>query len=356
MPNITVDLRANRSAWSPSLIPEPTMTPVSEIIEAAETNQGRVEGGPDPFFPVEIKPLRVLVEGVSSNRSVGDMQMIVAPDPHDFGDSVFYRDDTFRTIAVHGNQYRLVTNRQVADAFDRAVARIVEDMQSSHRVEDSPLEHGRITNFLGDEGARMIRTYTFPNTVTHLAPNLPTCFSIRLLNSYNGTYRAGITGGADINVGYRVGSHDHPLGLTMPTGVQAFGKHTQGLNLERIMGGVRGAYREYLTETNKWTRWNEITVDGEFATALLERHNTSDIAKDHIINMFNYRSRINGRNALEFYLALCNFASSPTTVQRANRENSGVIRINRERWVRQILSSPVWLEATEGTPHQQEAA
>jgi hypothetical protein len=230
------------------------------------------------------------------------------------------------------------------------VDRIIEEM-GQHVLEQS-----RISNSLGDDGARMIRTYTFPNTVTHLAPNLPACFSIRLLNSYNGTYRAGITGGAHINVAYRAGEGNHPLGLTMPSGVKAFGKHTQGLNLERIMGGIRGAYREFLTESNKWQRWNEIAINSTFAGAVLETANASDIAKDHIINMFNHRSTLNGRTALEFYLALCNFASSPNTVQRANRENSSVIRINRERWVRQVLSSSIWLETTEGTRQSQEAA
>lgn len=336
MPKIIVDLRANRESFveqNPPSDPEtaiqfneieldPDPTPQSQAV-GEQTPSGRLsEIGPNPFFDVSISPLRAYYANEVIPASVGEQQMVIATE---YGEN---EDDVSRRIlSVHGNQYRLVTNREVVDAFEAAI----------ERYNLPALNQYTVRNALGDDGNRMIRTYHFPNASTNLSPTLPVFFQIRLFNSYNGTWRAGLSAGAVL------GTHN----LVSQSTVEGFGKHTSGLNLPHITSLLDGAYQGFQRECLDWQRWANIPMVLDDAVAILHNLRSSDRLiermRDRVLTEFG----LNGSTALSFYRSLSRWAEDRSAMQEANADNAAVIQLNREAWVRRLLSCPIWLRLIE---------
>jgi len=318
-----VDLRAQRADYTPP----PVQQPEPQVVEIVE--EFVLETGADPFFPVRIAPLISVVnqEATDIRRTNGDLQAVIGQ----------VSDDGYENIlAVHGNRYRLITNQTVAQAYDNAV----EHALNNNRFSDSFAAMGKptIENYLGDEGARMIRTYNYPQTSRSLLPDMPVRFEVRLLNSYNGTFKMGIVAGART-----YGTHSFSL-VWGNTTVQQFGKHTAGINLHNIISRIHEAYTSYVQECESVKPIEQLPITSDTAQNLIM--NNLGIATDSncadILSHFTRFSLTYGVNALSLYLALSYWATADT-----NSANSAVIRFNRETQVRKLLRSNAWRTLSE---------
>lgn len=318
-----VDLRAQRADYTPP----PVQQPEPQVVETVE--ESTPETGANPFFPVRIAPLISIVdqEGTDIRRTNGDLQAVIGQ----------VTDDGYENIlAVHGNRYRLVTNLAVAQAYDNAVQHAIEN----NRFSDSFAAMGKPTihNHLGDEGARMIRTYNYPQTSRSLLPDMPVRFEVRLLNSYNGTFKMGIVAGART-----YGSHNFSL-VWGRTTVQQFGKHTAGINLHSIINHINEAYLAYVRECESVKPIGQIPITTDAAQNIIMQNLgiATDSNCSDIMAHFTRFSLTYGVNALSLYLALSYWATAET-----NSANAAVIRFNRETQVRKLLRSTVWRNLSE---------
>jgi hypothetical protein len=315
----TVDLRAARAAYVP---PTPVAPVIEEVIPEVIVP---TEMGPDLCFPVEIRPLAVAYSGVAVDPdiaydiitdSVGDLQVVVADNgPTDC-----------KVLAVHGNRYRLIRNREVITSYENAVASI--------NVVGTPgvsLTNPRIFNQLGDEGARMIRTYIYDNEQHDFLPNTPVTFEARLLNSYNGTFKTGVASGG------RLQNTNFSLVWSEST-VHAFGKHTSGLSLNSIMSSIDAAHQCFINECNQKQQLHNIPISLQTIRLCLQDTPLSNArAWNGILRRYNRFATLYGETAMSFYLALCEWATSGDEIRASAEDNQQVVRMNRERTVRKVL-------------------
>lgn len=315
----TVDLRAARAAYVP---PTPVAPVIEEVIPEVIVP---TEVGPDLCFPVEIRPLAVAYSGVAADPdiaydiitdSVGNLQVVVADNgPTDC-----------KVLAVHGNRYRLIRNQEVITSYENAVASI-----NAVGTPGVSLTNPRIFNQLGDEGARMIRTYIYDNVQHDFLPNTPVSFEARLLNSYNGTFKTGVASGG------RLQNTNFSLVWSEST-VHAFGKHTSGLSLNSIMSSIDAAYQCFINECNQKQQLHNIPISLEtIRLSLQDTPLNNDRAWTGILRRYNRFATLYGETAMSFYLALCEWATSGDEIRASAEDNQQVVRMNRERTVRKVL-------------------
>jgi len=315
----TVDLRAARASYVPPTPVAPVIEEVvPEVIEPTEV-------GPDLCFPVQIRPLAVAYSSVAVDcdnaydiitDSVGDLQVIVADIP----------PTARKVLAVHGNRYRLIRNQEVITAYENAVASI-----NAVGTPGVDLTNPRIFNQLGDEGARMVRTYIYDNVNHDFLPNTPVSFEARLLNSYNGTFKTGVASGG------RLRNSNFSLVWSDNT-VHAFGKHTSGLSLNSIMSSIDAAHSCFVNECNQKQQLHNIPIWTDMIRqALTDTPLSNDRAFDGIYRRYRRFATLYGDTAMSFYLALCEWATSGDEIRASAENNQQVVRINRERTVRKVL-------------------
>lgn len=315
----TVDLRAARAAYVP---PTPVAPVIEEVIPEVIVP---TEVGPDLCFPVEIRPLVVAYSGVAADPdiaydiitdSVGNLQVVVADNgPTDC-----------KVLAVHGNRYRLIRNQEVITSYENAVASI-----NAVGTPGVSLINPRIFNQLGDEGARMIRTYIYDNEQHDFLPNTPVSFEARLLNSYNGTFTTGVASGG------RLQNTNFSLVWSEST-VHAFGKHTSGLSLNSIMSSIDAAHQCFINECNQKQQLHNIPVSLQtIRLSLQDTPLNNDRAWTGILRRYNRFATLYGETAMSFYLALCEWATSGDDIRASAEHNQQVVRMNRERTVRKVL-------------------
>jgi len=318
-----VDLRALREQYTP---PPAMETPFAEVI--SEVIPVPTETGPDPFFPVFIRPLHAAYPNpiddsdVIVRESIGDLQAI-------FG-RLNGVDSTI--LAVHGNRYRLVTNREVVDAYEDAT----NQLTSVSGENDVDLSNPTIINALGDDGARMIRSYIYDNATSNLLPNTPVRFEARLLNSYNGTYKTGVVAGGRLD--------DTRFGrvhlVWSDSTVNSFGKHTSGINVPTVIGSIDRAYRTFVNEVQD----KADLVNHPFSLHSIVRHLertplANGTATNNMIMRFNRYANVYGQTEMSMYLALCEWATSGDDLRPSASDNAAVVRYNRERTVRKVMVS-----------------
>jgi hypothetical protein len=305
------------------------MNPLVQEVEEISSEIFIPETGPDPFFNVWIRPLVAAYGGTSDeNRvlvenSIGSLQAVFGriPGNPDFEEVV---------LAVHGNRYRLITNQEVVVAYEDAAGRL----ESVSGENDVDLSTPRITNALGDGGARMIRTYMYENAAHNLLPGTPVCFEARLLNSYNGTYKTGVVAGGRLD--------DTRFGqihlVWSDSTVNAFGKHTSGIHVPTVIGSIDRAYRTFVNEVQD----KADLINYPFAVSNMAHHLHStplanETATNNMTARFNRYANVYGATEMSMYLALCEWATSGDDLRPSASNNAAVVRYNRERTVRKVM-------------------
>ena len=318
----TVDLRAQRANYTPpvvDIVMEPEPTPV-------ETT--RVPTGDDPFFDVSIRPLISLIDGDATNIAFanGDLQAIVG-NRADVGGRYI--------IAVHGDRYRLVSNRMVVSAYETAIERAQQDPAFPEVF--SKLGNPFIHTATPNNGGRMFRSYYYPRTEALLLNTWPVGFEVRLINSYDGTSKTGLIAGAR----FKYNNMSIPLVQRNST-IRSFGKHTANINLYAIMNAIQGAFTSFQESLGSMRDLIQRPVTQLQINELID--NEPKFAADHVAQAIRSGvrscSREVGNNWFAVYMALSNWASNTQYMGPASRPNAESIRLRREADIQRIMTRP----------------
>lgn len=284
-----------------------------------------LRGRPSPlFFPVSITPLNDILSE--------DDQPTVAQSPHEW--QVVRRADTNEVLAVHKNQYKLVSNQELFSQFDDTLAESPIDL-TGMLVSDSLSAHG----------GRCMRMYRFPAYTISIGANDPVELVLKVYNSYDGSSCFRIDLGA-----YRVVcSNGLVVGQLLN---QTRIRHTAGLDIQVVAQTLLQVLPLYTRSTAQWAEWkNTPCPEGVPELVLNSVPGFSDRTKDHIMEHYN-TSISRQREALSdfpnsgatlwtLYNALTTW-STHTNIRQTSAHNASCIVAAREEKVRKAIEHPIF--------------
>ena len=261
------------------------------------------------FFKVRLVPIKADL-GYEYLRS--DYQAVV-------------RTDTHQILGVHGADYKLVTNEEVFDAFDRALHRSVLNLDGM-----------TVRDELSHQGARSIRTYIFPAHGVKIA-RVGDVVDLRLqvINSYDGSCAFSTLLG-----GYRlICTNGMVIGKTFS---QSYARHTQGFNLSFILERLNQTIDVYCENTDQWQHWSRITVtNGEVENVLKIFPQSNETLNERLLALYHEERQSLGPTLWALFNALTHF-STHEKVKSTAQANRPAITLQRENKVRTVLNSPEW--------------
>ena len=278
-----------------------------------------------PFdFPVEIvdgSSFRIFDEnGLEMNVPSGKHQAVI-------------RSDTRDVLAIHGGSYKLTPHSEVADAAMDAI-----------RASGVDLEEARIRDRVYDNGAKMLRTVSFPAITTQPRVGDIVEFEIVLRNSYDGSWRYGMSAGARRLICLN--------GMTLPSGmdVSTSQRHTRKIDTSSESQKISNALDAFQDAEGIWHTWSGLRCTKEDVQELWAgtlAHSPSPSAPDKVNGRLMDRL-IDGWNKESWNLGPTPWAAyNVATSWASHSETKGKVheaRKRRHEAVDAMINSPKWLE------------
>lgn len=266
------------------------------------------------YFPVSIRPLKEIAPAME----VEDKWQAVIRINDDSSEQV---------IAIHKQNYKLVPNQDVYTLFETAMGESALDMRDIH-VEDG----------VSYDGGRVVRTYRFPRHRFDIARGDHVDLQLKVQNSYDGSCRFGAIMGA-----FRlVCANGMVVGDTM---LNVQGKHTAGLDIEKIAASLGNTIDAFGQQTETWQSWLNCPVPDAIAEQVIRSMRAvSERQQELIITKYQQQKLETGANLWSLYNALT-FWSTHTPVAERAEANASAVVLGRERKVANVLQHPVFMLA-----------
>lgn len=227
------------------------------------------------------------------------------------------REDTRKVIGIVGSNYKLVPNRQVVDAFEKALEE--SDFNTEGMVHQDELAY---------EGRMMVRTYTLP-AHSHQVAGEEVQLTLRLVNSYDGTaaFRA-IVGGAYNGRTLSIAQRYNEMSR----------RHTSGLDAESMSSQIAMSLTLYEKHTQQWDQWSKTRISEDLVWQVTAEMGVGDRTAESIYSGYLRQSAKYGPTAWALFNALSAWAAEPPS-REASRANQAAVQLQREQRVQKALSS-----------------
>jgi hypothetical protein len=263
----------------------------------------------DIFFPVEQYPLEVLT---TAGKSVCDPTR-----------KVLIRPDTGEILGVHKKSYRLIHNSEIFPVFEEALRHTSIDI-SGMKIKDQ-LSHG---------GARSLRSYIFPAHTVNINPQRgdQVSMELKVINSYDGSsaFRSIVGGNRLVCTNGMVAFSNF---------MQSYGKHTQHLNVARIVMQVNKALEIYMAQSQLWFGWlNARTNEDQVRAVFQAMPGHNEKLEEKLWLLYQDERQDNGDTVWSLYNAMT-YWSTHADVRTSSEGNVASIQLEREQRVRSAMQS-----------------
>lgn len=250
------------------------------------------------YFPVEEQPVFAGVLGES----------VHAP-TH----KAIVRTDTQEVLGIHSKKYKLVKHDEVFPVVEELMHKNLDTngMKVQDRVDHS--------------GARVLRTYMFPEHEVALLDNDKVALQVRVGNSLDASFSFCLQAG-----GLRFACWNGMVTGSVMSNVKR--KHTQGLDIEYVLRLLNRALTDFETNGNLWERWTKTPVDEAQATIILTKLSTSKKMLGELKLLWITNKTHLGANAWALYNALTEWSTHTKT-----KAAQGTALMQREAKVQAVL-------------------
>lgn len=166
------------------------------------------------------------------------------------------RTDTNEVLGIHSKKYKLVKHEEVFP--------VVEELM--HKNLD--INGMKVQDRVDHNGARVLRTYMFPEHEVALLDNDKVALQVRVGNSLDASFSFCLQAG-----GLRFACWNGMVTGSVMSNVKR--KHTQGLDIEYVLSFLNKALTDFETNGKLWERWAKTPVDEAQATIILTKLATS---------------------------------------------------------------------------------
>lgn len=259
------------------------------------------------YFPVETRPVSVADPRGLPQRT-GSYQAVV-------------RTDTQELLGIHSRSYKVVPNEPLFRGFDEALR--ASNLHVDGLIIDDHVNYG---------GRRAIRHYRFPCITTE--PRIGDIVELRIsvVNSFDCANAFSAQVG-----GMRLWCLNGAVSLQGATSV--YGRHTAGFDTGRALGKINEAIERYLLAAVDWSEWSQREIsEVDARTALAAFPDLNPALESRLEQAWNTESAQAGRTVWSLYNATTRWATH-TPVREASAGNRASIVLDRERRVRQFMSS-----------------
>lgn len=253
------------------------------------------------FFPVEERALTDLT-GLPDN-----------------GEKAVVRTDTNEIVAVNGRRYSLAQNKDVFRIVDEAIRRAQGLDTEGMGIHDSTSYNGGLT----------IRDYTFPGHSVEVGKvGDITKMRLRIVNSYNGStqLRTSVDGMRLVCTN----------GMAVPVKFNRFnGRHTSGLNLEKMEARIRAGIQSFKNMGEMWKRYSQTDCSDSEAMGYIEKFTSSEKIRFTLFEYWVTESTELGKNLWALYNALTYYSSHHAITR--GRGNEAATIMSRESDVSKVV-------------------
>lgn len=207
------------------------------------------------------------------------------------GQATIFNTTKNAPIAVMGEGYRVVQNREVFETFNRVLAKSGIDLEGAY-----------IRASATESGSRACVEYIFPKIQTEVKKGDLVRFSLKVIHSFDGS-TAFITSAQ----GFRLACLN---GMVMAAGITCYkAKHSYQLDIDKAARIVVGAVELFMNNAEEWKRQSTTQVDDATAfKALAELSGFDDFALAATYDQYLavVRPTLKRQPHIEKYMALWN--------------------------------------------------
>lgn len=271
----------------------------------------------DFFTPVET-PVYIDMDG--NSMAIEGRKAIVNPDNNE-------------VLSIVSDRYKLVTNQEVFDAFDTALAESSIDLTGAYK-----------SVYVCGKGGRTVLNYSFPayeTTITDRVVGDVVRLSCGAVNSYDG-----LTKFSTMFDSIRLVCSNSMV-TADPIAFYG-GKHTQNLVIETAIQKIKRAIDVYCDHAEMYKRWANTDVsveDGKklFAKLTVKKGYTTEYNEkkfNEYMEQWLKEARVLGRNRWSLYNAMTHISTHTEVKARSNNMNpEKVAQEKREAELRKFLAT-----------------
>ena len=271
----------------------------------------------DFFTPVET-PVYIDMDG--NSMAIKGRKAIVNPDNNE-------------VLSIVSDRYKLVTNQEVFDAFDTALAESNIDLTGAYK-----------SVYVCGKGGRTVLNYSFPayeTTITDRVVGDVVRLSCGAVNSYDGLTKFSTTFDSIRLVCSNSMVTADPIAFYG-------GKHTQNLVIETAIQKIKRAIDVYCDHAEMYKRWADTPVsvdDGKklFAKLTVKKGYTTEYNEkkfNEYMEQWLKEAKVLGRNRWSLYNAMTHISTHTEIKARSNNMNpEKVAQEKREAELRKFLAT-----------------
>jgi len=177
------------------------------------------------------------------------------------------REDTGSPLAIVGDGYKVVHNKEIVDAFEQALDTLPD------------FKERKVSTYLPFGGSQMYRQYDFNKIFVEPKVGDITQLRLELVNSYDGKLK----GGFKIS-GLRLKCTN---GQSIPENFHEISaKHSSKFNLEDIVKSISKALPKFQNIVSTWKNWHEIKMKTQDFVDMLTKSSIPEKTIEKIVDHF----------------------------------------------------------------------
>ena len=223
------------------------------------------------------------------------------------------RTDTNEVLGIHSNGYKLVKHEEVFP--------VVEDVFNKLLDTNGMQIHNTVDN----SGARVLRTYLFPEHEIRLPKDDNVALQVRVANSLDASFSFVLQAG-----GIRWACWNGCVSGAVMANVKH--KHTAGLDVEYVLGVLNRSLQDFENNGELWKRWSMTLVSNEQATAILTSLATSKKMLEELKVNWQLQRCTLGATAWALYNVMTEWSTHTST-----KAAQSTALLQREAKVRAVL-------------------